>query len=136
MSAKGEKIVGKSPVFIGQTRGASSIEDEEMSLVDDVLEGALGALGCRNGGSSRGHGGLWWLMMDENDGELVICIWREFIGRDLFENGMNLNSKVVCRAKRVSSVCWEEEEDEEEMEWHALPRSFEDVEVALKQEDA
>ncbi|GJY23663.1 hypothetical protein Tco_0397321 [Tanacetum coccineum] len=71
--------------------GERSIEDEEMSLVDDVLEGALGALGCRNGGPSRGHGGLWWLMMDEEDGELVICIWREFIRRDFFENGINLN---------------------------------------------
>ncbi|GJS03992.1 hypothetical protein Tco_0320500 [Tanacetum coccineum] len=27
----------------------------------------------------------------EGDGKLVICIWREFMGRDLFENGMNLN---------------------------------------------
>ncbi|GKB62507.1 hypothetical protein Tco_0918693, partial [Tanacetum coccineum] len=68
-----------------------SIEDEEVSLVDGVLEGALGALGFGNRGSSGGHGGLWWLMMNEEDGELVMCIWREFIGRDLFENGMNLN---------------------------------------------
>ncbi|GJR76985.1 hypothetical protein Tco_0089350 [Tanacetum coccineum] len=51
--------------------------------------GSLGGFGNR--GSSRGHGGLWWLMMNEEDGELVMCIWREFIGRDLFENGMNLN---------------------------------------------
>ncbi|GKB53855.1 hypothetical protein Tco_0904608 [Tanacetum coccineum] len=68
-----------------------SIEDEEVSLVDGVLKGALGALGFGNRGSSGGHGGLWWLMMIEEYGELVMCIWREFIGRDLFENGMNLN---------------------------------------------
>ncbi|GJW83213.1 ATP-dependent DNA helicase PIF1-like protein [Tanacetum coccineum] len=73
------------------TENYQSIEDEEVSLVDGVLEGALGALGFGNRGSSGGHGGLWWLMMNEEDGELVMCIWREFIGRDLFENGMNLN---------------------------------------------
>ncbi|GKF58783.1 hypothetical protein Tco_0172320, partial [Tanacetum coccineum] len=89
---------------------------EEVSLFDGVLEGALGALGDEigslsdgvfmsswvkstnndvefwsfrefgNRGSSGGHGGLWWLMINEEDGELVICIWREFIRRDLFEN--------------------------------------------------
>ncbi|GKD60433.1 hypothetical protein Tco_1297942 [Tanacetum coccineum] len=70
-----------------------SIEDEEGSL-----EGALGALGDEigsldlgNGSSSRGHECVWLLMMSEGDGELVLCIWREFMGRDLFENGMNLD---------------------------------------------
>ncbi|GKF16711.1 hypothetical protein Tco_0061629, partial [Tanacetum coccineum] len=32
--------------------GERSIEDEKVSLVDGVLEGALGALGFGNGGSS------------------------------------------------------------------------------------
>ncbi|GJR19359.1 hypothetical protein Tco_0967886 [Tanacetum coccineum] len=54
--------------------GMQSIEDEEVSLVEDVLEGALGALGFGNGGSSGCHGGLWWLIMDEEYDELVICI--------------------------------------------------------------
>ncbi|GJT21255.1 hypothetical protein Tco_0891192 [Tanacetum coccineum] len=39
--------------------GEMSIEDEEVSLVDGVLEGALGALGDEsfgNGGSSGCHG--------------------------------------------------------------------------------
>ncbi|GJW40731.1 hypothetical protein Tco_0066576 [Tanacetum coccineum] len=31
------------------------------------------------------------LIMDEKDDELVICIWREFIRRVWFENGMSLN---------------------------------------------
>ncbi|GJS00762.1 hypothetical protein Tco_0317270 [Tanacetum coccineum] len=34
-----------------------------------------------NGSSSGCHDGLWWLIEDEEDGEVVICIWREFIGR-------------------------------------------------------
>nr|GEV43524.1 hypothetical protein [Tanacetum cinerariifolium] len=29
-----------------------------------------------NGSSSGCHGGLWWLIEDEEDGEVVICIWR------------------------------------------------------------
>nr|GEU49364.1 hypothetical protein [Tanacetum cinerariifolium] len=41
-----------------------SMEEEEVSLVDGVFEGALGAL------------------EDEEDGEVVICIWREFIGTE------------------------------------------------------
>ncbi|GJT04745.1 putative reverse transcriptase domain-containing protein [Tanacetum coccineum] len=100
--------------------GERSIEDEEVSLVDGVLEGALGALGdeigslgdgvfvsswvkstnnCHwwndvdfwslgdlgNRSSSRGHECVWLLMMSEGDGELVLCIWREFIGRDLYK---------------------------------------------------
>ncbi|GJZ01621.1 hypothetical protein Tco_0519582 [Tanacetum coccineum] len=50
-----------------------------------ILEGALGALGKRvdagdrffdfGNGSSRGcHDDLWWLIEDEEDGEVVICI--------------------------------------------------------------
>ncbi|GJV27051.1 hypothetical protein Tco_1383499 [Tanacetum coccineum] len=60
--------------------GERSIEDEEVSLVDGVFEGALGALGDEFGSLGDGE-----------NGELVICIWREFIGRDLVENGMNLD---------------------------------------------
>ncbi|GKE85737.1 hypothetical protein Tco_1559479 [Tanacetum coccineum] len=73
----------------GETLGGEGV-DEEVSLVNGVLEGALGAIDFVNRDFSGGHGGLWWLMMNEGDGELMICIWREFIGRDLFENGMNL----------------------------------------------
>nr|GEV96553.1 hypothetical protein [Tanacetum cinerariifolium] len=25
------------------------------------------------------HGGLWWLIEDEEDGEVVICIWRNLL---------------------------------------------------------
>ncbi|GJY03265.1 hypothetical protein Tco_0361417 [Tanacetum coccineum] len=67
------------------------LEDEEVYLVDGVLEGALGALDLGNGSSSGGHECVWLLMMIEGDGELVLCIWREFMGRDLLENGMNLD---------------------------------------------
>nr|GEX34206.1 hypothetical protein [Tanacetum cinerariifolium] len=31
------------------------------------------------------------LIEDEQDGEVVICIWRKFIGREYFGNGMSLN---------------------------------------------
>ncbi|GKD34915.1 hypothetical protein Tco_1250424 [Tanacetum coccineum] len=62
-----------------------SIEDEEVSLVDGVLEGALGTLGFGNRGSSGGHGGLWWLMMNEEDGELVMWSFGgKFYGKRLF----------------------------------------------------
>ncbi|GJR91398.1 hypothetical protein Tco_0215409 [Tanacetum coccineum] len=50
-----------------------------------------GDVGFGNGSSSGCDRGLWWLIMDEKDDELGICIWRKFIRRDLFENGMSLN---------------------------------------------
>ncbi|GJT89424.1 hypothetical protein Tco_1071141, partial [Tanacetum coccineum] len=71
--------------------GGDSIEDEEVSLVDGVLEGALGALGLDREALVDAVEALWWLIIDEEDDELGICIWREFIRRDLFENGMSLN---------------------------------------------
>ncbi|GKE40428.1 hypothetical protein Tco_1463833 [Tanacetum coccineum] len=54
--------------------GERSIEDEEVSLVDGVLEGALGAL-----------------VYDEKDDVLVMIIWKGFMERKWFENGMSLN---------------------------------------------
>ncbi|GJS74837.1 hypothetical protein Tco_0707678 [Tanacetum coccineum] len=63
----------------------------EVSLVDGVLEGALGALGLEMEAYVWAMECVWLLMMSEGDGELVLCIWREFMGRDLFENGMNLD---------------------------------------------
>ncbi|GJU86752.1 ribonuclease H-like domain-containing protein [Tanacetum coccineum] len=65
------------------------LNPQTIVLVEDVNFWSLETLEDR--GSSGGHGGVCLLMMIEGDGELVICIWREFIGRDLFENGMNLN---------------------------------------------
>ncbi|GKB35663.1 hypothetical protein Tco_0880605, partial [Tanacetum coccineum] len=35
-----------------------------------------------NGSSSGCYGGLWWLIMDEEDDEVVVNIWRGFIGRE------------------------------------------------------
>ncbi|GJW93385.1 hypothetical protein Tco_0173057 [Tanacetum coccineum] len=35
-----------------------------------------------NGSFSGCHGGLWWLIMGEEDDEVVVNIWREFIGRE------------------------------------------------------
>ncbi|GJT02413.1 hypothetical protein Tco_0823582 [Tanacetum coccineum] len=43
------------------------MEEEEVSLVDGVFEGALGALALE----MECHGGLWWLIEDEEDGEVV-----------------------------------------------------------------
>nr|GEY94633.1 hypothetical protein [Tanacetum cinerariifolium] len=57
-----------------------SMKEEEVPLVDGVFEGALGALGDESG-----------CLEDEEDGEVVISIWREFIGRKWFGNGMSLN---------------------------------------------
>nr|GEW00387.1 hypothetical protein [Tanacetum cinerariifolium] len=45
----------------------------------------------RNGSSSGYHEGLWWLIKNEEDDEMVVNIWREFIGRERFGNGMDLN---------------------------------------------
>ncbi|GJS40935.1 hypothetical protein Tco_0565978 [Tanacetum coccineum] len=90
-------MIGGEGDGVSNWTSSESIEDEEVSLVDGVLDGALGALDFwslgdfGNGGFSGGHRGVWGLMMNEEDGELVICIWREFIGRDLVENGMNLD---------------------------------------------
>ncbi|GKC34423.1 hypothetical protein Tco_1046807, partial [Tanacetum coccineum] len=97
---------GESDVQVGgggETLRGGDV-DEEVSLVDGVLEGALGALGDEfgslgdgslgdlgNGSSSGGHECEWLLMISKGDGELVLCIWSEFMGRDLFENGMNLD---------------------------------------------
>ncbi|GJS08523.1 hypothetical protein Tco_0365319 [Tanacetum coccineum] len=54
-----------------------SMEDEKVHLVNGVFEDALGALGdesFRNGGSSGCHGGLWWLIENEEDDEMVVKI--------------------------------------------------------------
>ncbi|GJR89746.1 hypothetical protein Tco_0213757 [Tanacetum coccineum] len=49
--------------------------DGEVAMVDGVFEGAFGALGDKtwfgNGSSSGCHRGLWWLIMDEEDDEVV-----------------------------------------------------------------
>ncbi|GJU29232.1 hypothetical protein Tco_1172821 [Tanacetum coccineum] len=89
------------------------MEEEEVPLVDGVFEGALGALGdvdaCfRNGSSSGCHGGLWWLIEDEEDGEVVICIWRELIRRKWSrEVGMIWSFSVfrVCKSTKIPFVC-------------------------------
>nr|GEX41355.1 probable receptor-like protein kinase At5g24010 [Tanacetum cinerariifolium] len=55
-----------------RTLGGRDVEDTKVLLVDGVFEGALGALGgFRNGGSSGCHGGLWWLIENEEDYEMV-----------------------------------------------------------------
>ncbi|GJW21304.1 hypothetical protein Tco_0031926 [Tanacetum coccineum] len=62
------------------------MEDEEVPLVDSVFEGALGELNdvdfwsfesFRNGSSSRCHGGLWWLIENEEDDEVSVDVRRE-----------------------------------------------------------
>ncbi|GKG14818.1 hypothetical protein Tco_0354418, partial [Tanacetum coccineum] len=61
-----------------------------------------------NGSSSGGHECVWLLMMSEGDGELVLRIWREFMGRDLFENGMNLDKfrefQMLFNQKKAKSI--------------------------------
>ncbi|GJY56321.1 retrovirus-related pol polyprotein from transposon TNT 1-94 [Tanacetum coccineum] len=58
-----------------------SMEDEEVATVDEVFESAFGALGDKTwfGGGSFGgcHGGLWWLIMDKEDDEVVNLIRSE-----------------------------------------------------------
>ncbi|GKA80130.1 hypothetical protein Tco_0786726 [Tanacetum coccineum] len=56
---------------------------------NDVDFWSHGDLG--NGSSSEGHECVWLLMMSEGDGELVLSIWSEFMRRNLFKNGMNLD---------------------------------------------
>ncbi|GJZ65558.1 hypothetical protein Tco_0622254 [Tanacetum coccineum] len=57
------------------------MEDEEVPMVDGVFEGAFEVLGDKtwfvNESSSRCHGGLWWLIMDEEDDEVVNLIRSE-----------------------------------------------------------
>ncbi|GKC52875.1 hypothetical protein Tco_1075620 [Tanacetum coccineum] len=59
----------------GGTLGGVGIE---VAMVDGVFEGAFGALGDKtwfgNGSFSRCHGGLWWLIMDEEDDEVTVNI--------------------------------------------------------------
>ncbi|GKE29338.1 hypothetical protein Tco_1444722, partial [Tanacetum coccineum] len=71
--------------------GGEELLEEEMlvSSSNHLLMVMWMSFGNRS--SSGYHGGLWWLIEDEKDGEVVICIWREFIGRKWFENGMSLN---------------------------------------------
>ncbi|GJY36463.1 hypothetical protein Tco_0421841 [Tanacetum coccineum] len=46
-------------------------------VVVDVDFGSFGSFG--NGSSSGCHGGLWWLIENEEDDEMVLIIWREII---------------------------------------------------------
>ncbi|GJU87918.1 ribonuclease H-like domain-containing protein [Tanacetum coccineum] len=55
------------------------VEDEEVATVDGVFEGAFRALGDNtgrfgNGSFSRCHGGLWWLIMDEEGDKVIVRI--------------------------------------------------------------
>ncbi|GJX05473.1 hypothetical protein Tco_0191389 [Tanacetum coccineum] len=76
-----------------------SKEWDDQRGVEKVVEELLGeemlvisSNHCFGNGSSSGcHGGLWWLKMDEEDDEVMVNIWREFIGREWFGNGMDLN---------------------------------------------
>nr|GEW94841.1 hypothetical protein [Tanacetum cinerariifolium] len=71
--------------------GLRSIEDEEVPMVDGVFEGEFGALGDKtrfgNGSSSGCHGGLWWLITDEEDDEVMVNIWKNL----LEENSLEMN---------------------------------------------
>ncbi|GKA86843.1 hypothetical protein Tco_0808554 [Tanacetum coccineum] len=51
----------------------------------------LAFLDFGNGSSSGYHGGLWWLIENEEDDVMVVNIWREFIRWERFGNGMDLN---------------------------------------------
>nr|GEX72337.1 hypothetical protein [Tanacetum cinerariifolium] len=52
----------------GGTLGEGDIEDKEVAIVDGVFEGAFGVLSDKTCFSGC-HGGLWWLIMDEEDDE-------------------------------------------------------------------
>ncbi|GKB55745.1 hypothetical protein Tco_0911931 [Tanacetum coccineum] len=90
MSAKGEKINEEQSAIYRQNwehfglAGPLSSQDKKVAMVDGVFEGAFGALGDKswfgNGSFSGCHGGLWWLIMDEEDDEVIVNIWKEFIG--------------------------------------------------------
>ncbi|GJX93926.1 hypothetical protein Tco_0348512 [Tanacetum coccineum] len=51
-------------------------------VVDGVFECAFGALALEMECSMWMPWSLWWLIMDEEDDEVVVNIWREFIGRE------------------------------------------------------
>nr|GFB16026.1 hypothetical protein [Tanacetum cinerariifolium] len=51
------------------------MEDKDVATVDGVFKGTFGALGDNtwfgNGSFSGCHGGLWWLIMDEEDDGVI-----------------------------------------------------------------
>nr|GFB75632.1 hypothetical protein [Tanacetum cinerariifolium] len=62
----------------GRTFGGGDVGEFKQPLVDGDVEESFRSF--KTGSSSRCHGGLWWLIMDEGDNEVVVNIWREFIG--------------------------------------------------------
>ncbi|GJZ62417.1 hypothetical protein Tco_0618554 [Tanacetum coccineum] len=70
------------------------MEDEQVAIVDGVFEGAFGALGDE---SWWKHEWMpwrkWWLMISEEDNELVVKNGRQFTGRKLFRSGV-LNQRM------------------------------------------
>ncbi|GJV22082.1 hypothetical protein Tco_1371102, partial [Tanacetum coccineum] len=42
--------------------------------------GDVGEFNFGNGSSNGWHGGLWWLIENEEDDEMAVNIWKEFIG--------------------------------------------------------
>ncbi|GJZ78734.1 reverse transcriptase domain-containing protein [Tanacetum coccineum] len=76
-----------------------SMEDEEVATVDGVFEGAFGALGDKTwfGGGSFGgcHGGLWWLIMDEEDDEVISFLAIQFVAQR--EDHHLVEKKWECR---------------------------------------
>ncbi|GJX41838.1 hypothetical protein Tco_0256828 [Tanacetum coccineum] len=86
-----------------------SNEDEEVSLVDGVLEGALGAL-----------------VYDEEDDVLVMIIWKGFMGRKWFENGM----KSTTSTQDEDLIAYKKKEDKEkDRDGHGFRASWEAIGV-------
>ncbi|GJY63805.1 hypothetical protein Tco_0465265 [Tanacetum coccineum] len=86
------KCVGRGLTTYKIIQTISSLTEARRPLLDPAIHEEFTSFkDLGNGSSSGGHECVWLLMMSEGDGELVLCIWREFMGRDLFENGMNLD---------------------------------------------
>nr|GEV67734.1 hypothetical protein [Tanacetum cinerariifolium] len=82
----GERLLVDGDVEEVGDLSLESMEDEKVAAVNGVFKGAFRALGDKtwfgNGSSSGFHRSLWWLINDEEDDEVVVNIWREFIGRE------------------------------------------------------
>ncbi|GJS24737.1 hypothetical protein Tco_0453369 [Tanacetum coccineum] len=89
------------------------MEDGELAIVDGVFKGAFGALGDKtwfgNGSSSGCHGGLWWLIMDEEDDEVVNLIRSEsdilaFDGAVQLDTVQLKKSMNIVRSRKIGMI--------------------------------
>ncbi|GJY20874.1 protein UXT [Tanacetum coccineum] len=86
-----------------------AMEDEQVAIVDGVFEGAFGALGDESGTPEWTSMVKWWLMISEEDNELVVKNGRQFTGRKLFRSGDRLKYAYTSRDSDSVQIVYEVE---------------------------